>query len=122
MHPRRPSQLLLSVSSILALLLHDSQGLERVCMTDLGREGGNTLLVGHRTPIYEGCRRSPRYSFTVTAELLGRASQVRTARVVDLSIGGSYLAMQQPFSKGALLLLKLRSQPNSLSPPRSSPI
>src|SRR5258708_573833 len=52
-------------------------------------------------------RRAPRYPFASTAEAID-SSDVRPARVKDLSIFGAYLAMSDPFSKGAIILVKCK--------------
>jgi hypothetical protein len=47
-----------------------------------------------------------RYPFAATAE----ATDVRPASVKDVSVFGVYLAMPDPFSKGAVILVKIRTQ------------
>lgn len=54
-------------------------------------------------------RRAPRYPFAATAEAID-SSDVRPASVKDLSIFGAYLAMPNPFSKGAVVLVKIHSK------------
>jgi hypothetical protein len=54
-------------------------------------------------------RRAPRYAFTATAKAID-SSDVRPAIVKDLSIFGAYLEMPDPFSKGATILVKIRTQ------------
>ena len=54
-------------------------------------------------------RRSPRYPFAATAEATD-SSDVRSASVKDLSVFGAYLAMPDPFSKGVVILVKIRTQ------------
>lgn len=54
-------------------------------------------------------RRAPRHPFAATAEAID-ASTVRPASVKDLSVFGAYLAMPDPFSKGAVILVKIRTQ------------
>jgi hypothetical protein len=54
-------------------------------------------------------RRAPRYPFAATAEAAD-SSDVRPASVKDLSVFGAYLAMPDPFSKGAVILVKIRTQ------------
>ena len=54
-------------------------------------------------------RSAHRYPFIANAEVM-LASQVRSARVELLSIAGAYLAMPDPFSKGASILLKIRTK------------
>lgn len=53
-------------------------------------------------------RRSPRYSFIASAELIEQASDVRIAtRVSELSRFGCYLDMMNPFPLGTLVLVKI---------------
>src|SRR5258708_32324654 len=54
-------------------------------------------------------RGAPGYPFASTAEAID-SSDVRPARVKDLSIFGAYLAMSDPFSKGAIILVKIHSK------------
>ena len=54
-------------------------------------------------------RRAPRYPFAATAEATD-SSDVRPAKVKDLSVFGAYLAMPDPFSKGAIVLVKIRTE------------
>jgi hypothetical protein len=54
-------------------------------------------------------RRATRYPFAATAEATD-SSDVRPASVKDLSVFGVYLAMPDPFSKGAVILVKIRTQ------------
>ena len=52
-------------------------------------------------------RRTPRYMFFASAELLERKSEVRVAsRVSELSRYGCYLDMMNPFPKDTEVLLK----------------
>ncbi len=48
-------------------------------------------------------------SSAYTAEVQG-ADGVRSARVLDLSIAGAYLALPDPFSKGAPIRIKIRTR------------
>jgi PilZ domain len=48
------------------------------------------------------------HPFLATAAVEGR-SEARPARVKDLSVAGAYLAMPKPFSKGALIFVKIRT-------------
>jgi len=48
-----------------------------------------------------------RYAFVATAGVEG-GSDVRPARVRDLSIAGAYFAMPKPFSKGTSIFVKIR--------------
>jgi hypothetical protein len=53
-------------------------------------------------------RRSPRYSFIASAELIQEKADVRIAsRVSELSLHGCYLDMMNPFPKGTLVLVKI---------------
>lgn len=55
-------------------------------------------------------RRTPRYSFIASAELIEEASDVRIAtRVSELSLYGCYLDMMNPFPVGTLVLVKISS-------------
>lgn len=53
-------------------------------------------------------RRSPRYSFIASAELIEEKADVRIAsRVSELSLHGCYLDMMNPFPTGTLVLVKI---------------
>lgn len=53
-------------------------------------------------------RRTPRYSFIASAELIEQSSDVRIAtRVSELSRFGCYLDMMNPFPVGTLVLVKI---------------
>ncbi|PYU39583.1 MAG: hypothetical protein DMG54_26485 [Acidobacteria bacterium] len=53
-------------------------------------------------------RRSPRYSFIASAELIDEKADVRIAsRVSELSLHGCYLDMMNPFPKGTLVLVRI---------------
>jgi PilZ domain-containing protein len=53
-------------------------------------------------------RRTPRYTFIASAELIEEASDVRIAtRVSELSLNGCYLDMMNPFPVGTLVLVKI---------------
>lgn len=53
-------------------------------------------------------RRSPRYSFIASAELIEEKADVRIAsRVSELSLHGCYLDMMNPFPKGTMVLVKI---------------
>jgi hypothetical protein len=53
-------------------------------------------------------RRTPRYIFIASAELIEEKSDVRVAsRVSELSLRGCYLDMMNPFPTGTLVLLKI---------------
>jgi hypothetical protein len=57
---------------------------------------------------YEEKRRSPRYSFIASAELIEERADVRIAtRVSELSLHGCYLDMMNPFPKGTMVLVKI---------------
>jgi hypothetical protein len=57
---------------------------------------------------YPEKRRSPRYSFIASAELIEEQADVRIAsRVSELSLHGCYLDMMNPFPKGTLVLVKI---------------
>jgi hypothetical protein len=62
--------------------------------------GGNSLGAERR--------RTPRYTFIASAELIEEASDVRIAtRVSELSLYGCYLDMMNPFPVGTLVLVKI---------------
>ncbi len=53
-------------------------------------------------------RRTPRYVFFASAELLEEKSEVRVAsRVSELSLHGCYLDMMNPFPKDTQVLLRI---------------
>ena len=53
-------------------------------------------------------RRTPRFSFIAHAELREDASQVRVvSRVSELSQGGCYLDMMNPFPPGTMVTLRI---------------
>lgn len=53
-------------------------------------------------------RRTPRYTFIASAELIEETSDVRIAtRVSELSLYGCYLDMMNPFPLGTLVLVKI---------------
>lgn len=57
---------------------------------------------------YQERRRTPRYSFIASAELIEVKADVRIAsRVSELSRHGCYLDMMNPFPKGTLVLVKI---------------
>src|SRR6202040_229395 len=57
---------------------------------------------------YQEKRRSPRYSFIASAELIEEKADVRIAsRVSELSLHGCYLDMMNPFPTGTLVLVKI---------------
>ena len=58
-------------------------------------------------------RRSPRYSFIASAELVEEASDVRLAtRVSELSLHGCYLDMMNPFPVDTLVIVKISASDN----------
>jgi hypothetical protein len=59
--------------------------------------------------MHVGAHAAQRYSFVTTAGIEG-CSDVRSARIRDLSIAGAYLAMPNPFSKGASIYVKIRTE------------
>jgi hypothetical protein len=53
-------------------------------------------------------RRTPRYTFIASAELIEQKTDVRIAtRVSELSLHGCYLDMMNPFPQGTLVLVKI---------------
>ncbi len=57
---------------------------------------------------YKERRRSPRYPFIASAELIEEKADVRIAsRVSELSSNGCYLDMMNPFPTGTLVLVKI---------------
>lgn len=55
-------------------------------------------------------RRTPRYPFIASAELIEQKTDVRIAtRVSELSLHGCYLDMMNPFPQGTLVLVKIFS-------------
>jgi hypothetical protein len=57
---------------------------------------------------YKEKRRSPRYSFIASAELIEERADVRIAsRVSELSRFGCYLDMMNPFPTGTMVLVKI---------------
>jgi hypothetical protein len=57
---------------------------------------------------YKEKRRSPRYSFIASAELIEEKADVRIAsRVSELSLHGCYLDMMNPFPTGTMVLVKI---------------
>ncbi len=60
------------------------------------------------TIAYQEKRRSPRYSFIASAELIEEKAEVRIAsRVSELSQHGCYLDMMNPFPTGTMVLVKI---------------
>lgn len=57
---------------------------------------------------YKERRRSPRYPFIASAELIEQKADVRIAsRVSELSLNGCYLDMMNPFPQGTMVLVKI---------------
>jgi PilZ domain len=53
-------------------------------------------------------RRTPRYTFIASAELIEQKTEVRIAtRVSELGLNGCYLDMMNPFPKDTLVLVKI---------------
>src|SRR5260370_40916266 len=53
-------------------------------------------------------RRTPRYTFIASAELIEHKTDVRIAtRVSELGLHGCYLDMMNPFPQGTLVLVKI---------------
>ncbi|HLZ91825.1 MAG TPA: PilZ domain-containing protein [Candidatus Acidoferrum sp.] len=53
-------------------------------------------------------RRTPRYTFIASAELIEQKTDVRIAtRVSELGLHGCYLDMMNPFPQGTLVLVKI---------------
>lgn len=60
-------------------------------------------------------RRTPRYMFFASAELLEEKSEVRVAsRVSELSRNGCYLDMMNPFPVNTMILLKIWREENNV--------
>src|SRR6266566_2066592 len=57
---------------------------------------------------YKERRRGPRYPFIASTELIEQSAEVRIAsRISELSMGGCYLDMMNPFPTGTLVLVKI---------------
>ena len=64
--------------------------------------------LGEAVSVDQERRRTPRYSFVATAELIETDSEVRIAsRVSELSLHGCYLDMINPFPVGTKVLVKI---------------
>ena len=58
--------------------------------------------------MYAEKRRTPRYPFIASAELIEERADVRIAsRVSELSLHGCYLDMMNPFPTGTMVLVKI---------------
>lgn len=56
-------------------------------------------------------RRTPRYPFVATAEVIEQSSHASAAtRVTELSLHGCYLDMNNPLPKDALVIVKIYSE------------
>jgi PilZ domain len=64
------------------------------------------MLCENSRPMPE--RRTQRYHFMASAEVLGLA-ETRTAKVETLSVLGAFLSMAEPFEKGMAILVKIRT-------------
>lgn len=59
-------------------------------------------------PLTENRRRTPRYPFIATAEIIEKGTQVGlSARVTELSLYGCYVETIDPLAEGAEIMLKL---------------
>ena len=59
---------------------------------------------------YQERRRTPRYAFIASAELIEEKADVRIAsRVSELGLHGCYLDMMNPFPQGTMVLVKITS-------------
>src|SRR5437879_3439377 len=81
-------------------------------MLEACRPKRHIMLAGLPSPeaaiTYQEKRRSLRYSFIASAELIEEKADVRIAsRVSELSLNGCYLDMMNPFPKGTLVLVKI---------------
>ena len=52
----------------------------------------------------------PRYQFCATAEICGASLPPRVGRVKDLSIGGCYVALPEPFSEGSEVTVRITTE------------
>jgi len=95
----------------------DLQGLENraynagICAVVSKARGWN-LLKSIETAVTQSSREvrcARRYPSVATAQVQS-ATGIRSARVRDLSIAGAYLAMPNPFSKGASIRIKISTQ------------
>jgi len=69
---------------------------------------GGSVVHPEAAIAYQEKRRSPRYSFIASAELIEVRADVRIAsRVSELSLHGCYLDMMNPFPTGTLVLVKI---------------
>src|SRR5579859_2040168 len=81
-------------------MLHKFPSIRRTIERKRHPYGGNSLGSERR--------RTPRYTFIASAELIEETSDVRIAtRVSELSLNGCYLDMMNPFPVGTLVLVKI---------------
>lgn len=52
----------------------------------------------------------PRRQFSATAEVRGASSPSRVGRVKDVSFGGCYVAMPEPFSEGCEVTVRITTE------------
>src|SRR5437879_7660951 len=81
-------------------------------MLEACRPKRHIMLAGLPSPeaaiAFQDKRRSPRYSFIASAELIEEKADVRIAsRVSELSRHGCYLDMMNPFPTGTMVLVKI---------------
>jgi two-component system, chemotaxis family, chemotaxis protein CheY len=102
---------------IILFTVLDLEGLETraykagICAVVSKAQGWN-LLKSIETAVTQSSRElrcAYRYPSVATAQVES-ATGVRSARVRDLSIAGAYLAMPNPFSKSASILIKISTQ------------
>ena len=62
-----------------------------------------------KTAAYDEPFRRQGRVFIATVELAGDSSDVRNARVADLGFQGCYLSLEDCFSKGSSVLVKIRT-------------
>src|SRR5260370_351556 len=92
----------------------------RACRHVLGAAGENVVSCGQgfqpeAAIEYPEKRRSPRYSFIASAELIEEKAEVRIApRASELSLHGCYLDMMNPFPMGPMVLVKIAARAASV--------
>src|SRR5215472_16055134 len=100
----------LDVGLRLEWLPYLTKGIERCvfsCEHEKGRvaSGRIPLLAGKEKIVEKERRRSPRYPFIATAELVEQSSETRmVSRVSELGLHGCYLDMMNPFPQGTRVL------------------
>src|SRR6266478_4103718 len=68
-------------------------------------------LPSWESPVGDERRRTPRYPFIATAEVVDQSSQASIAtRVTELSLNGCYLDMPNPLPKDAQIKIKIYSE------------